>query len=182
MQTTEDTPPDETVFEWLHVLDALTYYELFEVQEGATPDEVRRAFHAFCDSFHPDRHVGRSDDERAAVAAIFKRGTEAYLVLTDDALRARYDEGLRARGADPPPRMRMTTSQRPQKPAGPPKLEDSVRSPAARPFARRAEELILAGDLRQAKLQLVMANHMDAGNDALTTALRDVEAKLAEKR
>jgi hypothetical protein len=35
------------------------------------------------------------------------------------------------------------------------------------------------GDLRQAKLQLVMANHMDPGNETLEAALRDVEGKLA---
>ena len=41
-----------------------------------------------------------------------------------------------------------------------------------------AEELLGKGDLRQAKLQLVMANHMDPGNAALEQALRDVEARL----
>jgi hypothetical protein len=53
-----------------------------------------------------------------------------------------------------------------------------VRSPSARPFARRAEELLAKGDLRQAKLQLVMANHMDPGNATLEGAMRDLETKL----
>ncbi len=35
-----------------------------------------------------------------------------------------------------------------------------------------------AGDFRQAKLQLVMANHMDPENEALTEALREAEAVL----
>jgi hypothetical protein len=61
-------------------------------------------------------------------------------------------------------------------------LEDSVRSPSARPFARRAEELIGKGDLRQAKLQLVMANHMDPDNEALETALRDLDLRLASPK
>jgi hypothetical protein len=57
------------------------------------------------------------------------------------------------------------------------KLEDAVRSPGARPFARRAEELIKNGDLRQAKLQLVMANHLDPGNEVIAAALKDLEAR-----
>ena len=57
-----------------------------------------------------------------------------------------------------------------------------MRSPSARPFARRAEELIGKGDLRQAKLQLVMANHMDPDNEALETALRDLDMKLASPK
>jgi hypothetical protein len=36
-----------------------------------------------------------------------------------------------------------------------------------------------AGDYRQAKLQLVMANHLDPGNDALQKVLKDLEARLA---
>jgi hypothetical protein len=59
------------------------------------------------------------------------------------------------------------------------RLEEAARSPSSRPFARRADELIEAGDLRQAKLQLVMANHLDPGNADLESALRQVEARLA---
>ena len=53
-----------------------------------------------------------------------------------------------------------------------------MRGAAARPFARRAEELIRAGDLRQAKLQLVMANHLDPGNETLSAALMDLELRV----
>jgi curved DNA-binding protein CbpA len=174
---------DDFVFEWLRVLDDLTYYELFAVAANADADDVQRAFHEFCDAFHPDRHVARSSEERVAISAIFKRGTEAYLVLSDEGLRERYDEQLGAKGVVRPPRMSLAHSRPPSRQSvGPRRLEDSSLSPAARPFARRAEELIAAGDFRQAKLQLVMANHMDAGNEALEAALRKVEAKLAERK
>ncbi len=163
---------------WLGVLDELTYYELFGLEPGATPDDVRAAFHRFSDTFHPDRHVGRTQEEREGLGAIFKRGTEAYMVLSDGGLRGRYDAQL-GRGADHPKRLSANLSRPPPPHSlGPPKLEDAVKSTAARPFARRAEELMQSGDFRQAKLQLVMANHMDPGNEALEGALRDVEAKL----
>ncbi len=173
---------DDPVFGWLNVLDELTYYELFGVTPDATPDDVRAAFHAFCDTFHPDRHVSRSSDERSAVSVIFKRGTEAYVVLSDDALRAHYDAQLATRPSPRPIRLSLSPLSRPpsHRSPGPPSLGDAVRSPSARPFARRADELLQKGDLRQAKLQLVMANHMDPGNETLEAALREIDATLGK--
>lgn len=173
---------EDSLSAWFAVLDELTYYEIFGVDPGATPDQIRDAFHRFSDAFHPDRHVGRTPDEHVRLSTIFKRGTEAYMVLSDEVLRSRYDAQVgassTATGPGAPRRLSGGLSRPPASSVGPPGLEDAVRSPSARPFARRAEELILAGDLRQAKLQLVMANHMDPGNEALETALRATEAKL----
>jgi DnaJ-class molecular chaperone len=175
----------EHAFGWFQALDELTYYDLFGVSPDAPVDDVRSAFHAFCDTFHPDRHITRGDDEREAIGIVFRRGTEAYHVLSDPGLRAQYDEQMRARltaGAGSTGGVRLSAGSRaPSSSSTAPShvpLEDSVRSPSARPFARRAEELVNKGDLRQAKLQLVMANHMDPENEALEAALRDVEAKL----
>jgi curved DNA-binding protein CbpA len=175
---------DENVFAWFEVLDDLTYYELFGVREEAPADEIHEAFHVFCDTFHPDRHVVRSGDERGALLAIFKRGTEAYAVLSDVALRAQYDEQRAHRPSVRPVRMTFSPLSRPpsaRPPAGA-SIEDHVRSASARPFARRADELLRKGDLRQAKLQLVMANHMDPGNEGLEAALRDVVQKLGSPK
>lgn len=182
-----DGSADASVFAWLEVLDQLTYYELFGIASEAKTDEVREAFHEFCDTFHPDRHIARSLDERGALSTIFKRGTEAYLVLSDGALRGRYDEQLAVRPSGRPLRMSFSPisrspSNRTPDSKQPAALDDAVRTPSARPFARRADELLRKGDLRQAKLQLVMANHRDPGNVVLEAALRDIEAKLADLR
>jgi DnaJ-class molecular chaperone len=174
------SPSSEPIRAWIDVLDELTYYELFGIPAGAGADEVREAFHAFCDTFHPDRHFGREGSDRDALATIFKRGTEAYLVLRDQGLRGHYDNELASRPESLPQRIRFSSHARPpvSQAPGAARLEDAVRSNSARPFARRAEELIRAGDLRQAKLQLVMANHLDPDNAALSGALLDVELKL----
>ena len=179
-------PARDPIFQWLEVLDELTYYELFGITKDATADEVRDAFHAFCETFHPDLHVGRDPEEQQALGAIFKRGTEAYQALGDHELRARYDEQLAA--ARPvrsnPPRMSSLRSPllptRTSAPPGEAPYEQIVRSAAARPFARRAWELVAKGDLRQAKLQLVMANHLDAGNEELEAALKELEQRLSK--
>jgi DnaJ-class molecular chaperone len=172
--------PTEPIAAWIEVLDELTYYELFGLDLAAGDDDVRNAFHVFCDTFHPDRHFGRVPQEREALSAIFKRGTEAYLVLADSGLRGHYDAELAARPQVTPPRIRFSSYPRPapSQAPGAASLEDAVRSAAARPFARRADELIRNGDFRQAKLQLVMANHLDPGNDLLAAALKEIQGRL----
>jgi curved DNA-binding protein CbpA len=166
---------------WLERLDVLTYYELFGIAEDASDEEVRDAFHAFCDVFHPDRHRDSPPDRVAAVGTIFRRGTEAYGVLTDPALRGHYDAELAVvrEVYRPPPRPSQSPHSRPP-PA--PSLEDRVRVPSARPFAQRAEQLMRDGDYRQAKLQLVLAKHIDPENPDLEQALRDLEEYLARRR
>jgi curved DNA-binding protein CbpA len=182
----DDGRSGEYVLAWLAVHDELTYYDLFGVRPDASPDEIQAAFHVFCDTFHPDRHMSRRADEREAVGTIFKRGAEAYAALCDDRLRGQYDEQLTVvhPTSRPPPRISFSPLSRPPSMRAPANasLEDSVRSPSARPFARRAEELLAKGDLKQAKLQLVMANHMDPENAALSAALKDLEQKLARPK
>jgi len=88
------------ILAWLKVLDDLTYYALLSVPDDASHDDLKRAFHVFADTFHPDAHSGRPDDEREAIGRIFRRGTEGYRVLEDPALRTGYDASL-AQGEPP---------------------------------------------------------------------------------
>src|SRR5205823_3346685 len=81
----------EVIASWLSVLDQLSYYTLLGVAPDASFDTLKRAFHTFAESFHPDVHAGRPAAQREAIALIFKRANEAYRVLSDPALRARYD-------------------------------------------------------------------------------------------
>jgi DnaJ-class molecular chaperone len=166
--------------QWLVSLDHLSYYDLFRVEPRATHDELRAAFHAFAEAFHPDVHLGRHPNEQEAIGRIYRRGTEAWRVLSDDALRARYDEAL-ANGILRPENLIVEMDA----PAGaasmPKRLVDQVRSPGARQFVVRAEELLKNGDPKQAKIQLVMAMHMDPGNPALEAFAKELDGVLADK-
>ena len=138
---------------WIAVLDKVTHYELLGVQPDAGADALRHAYQGFAATFHPDAHMHRSREERASVNTIFKRGTEAYRVLSDPALRARYDDDQAGRsggasagsGAMPAaarasstfPGARKTEAPKPglgSNIAG--RLKDFVRQVRARPFSR----------------------------------------------
>ncbi len=191
---------DPSIAQWMAVLDKVSHYELLGVQPSDGADALRRAFQGFAANFHPDAHVHRTPDERASVNAIFKRGTEAYRVLTDPTLRARYEEqrtGRPAQSLRPAPRPPAATAPPPS--AGPAslsatgarpaaskiaaRLEDFVRQPKARPFAQQAEALAKKGEHGKAKLQLKMAMNFDAGNPALEDYLRELDALItADKK
>jgi curved DNA-binding protein CbpA len=163
----------------------VSYYDLFGIERQATHDELRTAFHAFAATFHPDVHRGRHPTEQEAIGRIYRRGTEAWRVLSDDALRARYDEAL-SKGILRPENLivEMDGGGPPGAPGGPPSITpkrrvDQLRSPGARPFVLRAEELLKNGDPKQAKIQLVMAMHMDRGNPALEAFAKELDAAVA---
>jgi curved DNA-binding protein CbpA len=163
--------------QWLAALDSVSYYDLFRVPKSATYDDLRAAFHQFAESFHPDVHGWRHPSEQAAIGYIFRRGTEAYRVLSDPELRARYDEAL-SNGILRPESLVVDLegpkkSINPSAPGG--RLIDKVRTPGARPFVIRAEELMKKGDPKQAKIQLVMAMHMDAKNPALEAFAKQLD-------
>jgi len=183
----------DAIRQWLAALDAISYYDLFRVPPQTTADGIRAAFHSFAESFHPDGHQWRHPSEQAAIGYIFKRGTEAYRVLSDPQLRARYDEAL-ANGILRPESLIVEmdgprSARGPMGPAAggaggaaaPGRLIDRVRAPGARPFVIRAEELKKKGDPKQAKIQLVMAMHLDAKNPALEAFAKELDEAVAAK-
>ena len=61
------------------------YYAVLEVDEGATTEEIRRAFQKKARKLHPDVNKEPDAEER------FKEVSEAYAVLSDESKRKRYD-------------------------------------------------------------------------------------------
>src|SRR5947209_5860698 len=107
----------DAIFGWLELLDTLDYYELLNVERVAESD---------------------------ALDQIFKRGTEAYMILSDPGARSEYDRQLVVALPSSPPRMRSVPPPNVggRSTQAPPKLEDAARTTSAKPFVRRAEELV----------------------------------------
>ena len=76
-------------------LEDVTYYQLLGVAPEATAEEVRTAYYRYAASLHPDVHGLSIDSEyRRKLTTVFSRVVEAYQVLSDAGMRARYDRDL----------------------------------------------------------------------------------------
>lgn len=184
------SPEDQTaeqLFEslqtWAQSLDRLSYYAILGITNGASPRELKEAFHRFALAFHPDRYRDHPPDLGRLAQRIFVRGVEAYKVLRDPRTRSDYDlkaaQGQLRRAAPanaarkPLPKMGAAPA-----PAKPQSLVDLCRSPAARLSASNAERLISEGDLQGARKQLLEAISKDGGNPALAARLDALDSAL----
>jgi len=61
------------------------YYEVLGIGRGASQDEIKRAYRRLARQYHPDVNKSPDAEER------FKEINEAYQVLSDPEMRARYD-------------------------------------------------------------------------------------------
>jgi len=74
-----------------------TYYDALEVSPDTEPSKIKRQYYILARKYHPDK-VGKDDKEAADK---FKDIAEAYQVLSDPELRAKYDvEGKDGLSAD----------------------------------------------------------------------------------
>lgn len=63
------------------------YYEVLGVSQGASPEEIKRAFRKLAAQYHPDANPGNAEAEER-----FKELNEAYQTLSNPEKRARYDQ------------------------------------------------------------------------------------------
>lgn len=75
--------------------DERDYYEVLEVQKGASEDEIKKAFKKLARKYHPDLHPDDKECEEK-----FKEINKAYEILSDPEKRKRYDQFGHA-GVDP---------------------------------------------------------------------------------
>jgi len=77
------------------VLDKVSYYRLLSIPNTADQGQVRASYYNLAASLHPDVHgVGVDPAYRKKLTAVFSRVAEAYKVLSDSELRARYDREM----------------------------------------------------------------------------------------
>ncbi|MFQ5890904.1 MAG: molecular chaperone DnaJ [Gemmatimonadota bacterium] len=69
------------------------HYQTLGVSEGASPDEIKKAYRKLAKQYHPDKNAG---DRKAAER--FKEISEAYTVLSDPERRKQYDRVRRFGG------------------------------------------------------------------------------------
>jgi tetratricopeptide (TPR) repeat protein len=89
---------EEEIRSLLEVVEKGTYYDLFAVTANASRAEIQKNFQQLARKFHPDRHMGQSE-QVGLLQDLMGLVTTAYETLVDDEKRANYDKHLWATGA-----------------------------------------------------------------------------------
>mmetsp|Transcript_15348 Transcript_15348/g.35920 ORF Transcript_15348/g.35920 Transcript_15348/m.35920 type:complete len:774 (+) Transcript_15348:65-2386(+) len=81
-------------FKMSDVLKGVNLYELMGVSEGASQDEIKKAYRTLALTAHPDKQAARDPAEAKKVQERFVQIQEAYELLSDTAKRMQYDSSL----------------------------------------------------------------------------------------
>ena len=142
---------------------------------------MKRAFRRFARRYHPDLFAGQDAHKRARATQIYRRGSEAFQILSDPVSRKAYDRVLRVgkRRLSADDRERDQVRQRA---AAAPRREQPIRSPQALAFYRKAAEEARAGEWRDAWRTMKQALTVEPDNTLLRSRLAQIEARLRTTR
>ena len=154
------------------IMDELDYYQLMHVQRGATPREVKTAYHSTSRVFHPDANRHLDPELRDAVATITKRVTEAYAVLRDPRRRQAYDQLLdEGKGV----RMQLAEAEAAAERQA---LENEGRTPQGRQYYKLAKANMERQNWEAAARDLQTAMTFEPDNAMLRERFSEVRKKL----
>ncbi|MEM9074708.1 MAG: DnaJ domain-containing protein [Myxococcota bacterium] len=157
-------------------LDAIDYYALLGIPDEAPIPAIKRAFRKFARKYHPDRFAGAPADKVARAEAIYRRGSEAFQVLTDPRTRQAYDLALRQG------KLRLTGEEQAKAAAPevetPKKKASPIKSPQALTYFKKGIAAAHQGDWKASWRFLKMAMDAEPNNDFIEQRFYQVDRRL----
>jgi hypothetical protein len=88
-------------------LDEVDYFQLFKLPANSGIREIKSAYYRESRTYHPDRFAQLTEEPlKEKISSVFKRITEAYVVLRDDRKRNKYQADIT--GPDRAKKLRYT--------------------------------------------------------------------------
>jgi curved DNA-binding protein CbpA len=163
----------------MSALDDLDYYTLVGARDDATISEIKKAFRDFARRYHPDNYAGRDAAKIEQATAIYRRGSEAYQVLTDPKMRGAYDLALK-KG-----KLRLSAEEMDRAVMGDVAPKKRPEVPIHSPQALRAYKAGIAkahaGQWKEAWRLLKQAHEAEPENDFIASRFYRVERKLRSR-
>jgi hypothetical protein len=164
-------------------LDEMDYFELFRLPKTAPPRDIKEAYYRESRTYHPDRYSQVADEAvKEHVSAIFKRVTEAYVVLRDDKKRAKYVSDVS--GPERAKKLRYTeASESEQKAEAKKALDEQVgMTPKGRESFKNAMKEFDAKRWDGAMRQLKMALMYEPANARYKEKFKEAEKEWEKSR
>ena len=154
------------------IIDELDYYQLLNVEPGASTTDIRKAFHDSSRNFHPDANRDLKGALRDQCQQISKRITEAYCVLRDARRRNAYDSRMSEGNS-----LRIQIAEAKNVHAERHRAERSGATVQGRQFYGKAEADQRAGNLPGAIQNIQMALTFEAGNAGFKAMLDELRVR-----
>jgi DnaJ-class molecular chaperone len=164
-------------------LDSQDYFQALQVPQTSNAGDIKRAFYRESRVYHPDRFYHLTDEAaKGDIGAIYRRITEAYYVLRDDAKRKKYLADLA--GPDRASKLRFSeASEAEQKAEAKKAAEDEYgTNPKSRQFFKTALSDIASQNWGSAERNLKMGLTYEPGNAKFKERLAEVQRKLEDAR
>jgi DnaJ-class molecular chaperone len=143
--------------------------------------EIKKAFYRWSRCYHPDRffHL-KGDAAQEAINALYKRITEAYYFLRDDAKRKKYSADIK--GPDRVNKLRYTEASETEAKAEKKKEQEEQfgNTPKGREFFKLALAEMDKGNWSGAERNLKSALMYESGNAKFKEKLEEVKQKSFE--
>ncbi|WP_281255373.1 J domain-containing protein [Cystobacter ferrugineus] len=163
-------------------LDQMDYFEILRVERTASPADIKKAFYRESRAYHPDRFFQLQDKEvKERVNELYKRVTEAYYVLRDDAKRRQYTADVS--GPERAHKLRFTeASESETRAASKRQVEEQIgTNPKGRQFYQTGAADADAGRWASAERNLKMALTYEPANTRYKEKLAEVQKVLLEE-
>jgi DnaJ-class molecular chaperone len=163
-------------------LDQMDYFEILMVERTAPPADIKKAFYRESRGYHPDRYFHLQNKElKERVNELYKRVTEAYYVLRDDAKRRQYTADIS--GPERAQKLRFTESSEAEtRAASKRQVEEQIGvHPKGRQFYQTGAADADAGRWASAERNLKMALTYEPANARYKEKLAEVQKVLLEE-
>jgi CheY-like chemotaxis protein len=156
-------------------LEETDYYDLLGVSHQASSNAIKDAYFECSMEFHPDRFMQLDDERlRSQIYEIFKRATEGFKVLLDANSRAEYDQQLDGDPAQPRQCRYLDLGRGRQHNAA----QHLASTPAGRKYVNFAELAERNGNLKSARMYLLLALQCEPRNSELRELLDTITERL----
>jgi len=157
-------------------IDQMDYFQILNLAQTATHADIKKSYFAQSRSLHPDRFYHLADEAlKKAIHKIYKRVTEAYVILKNAENRAKYTAGIN--GPERASRLRFNQ----QAEAEIKKEKEDAREICTTPKGRQMWRLVEA-DMHAEKWDAAFRNIQtialfEPGNQALKNLKEEINRK-----